>query len=183
MKEYEEIPLSDSEVLELVDGKANLITYKELRGYRNIDEVLGKNEACIILFESKPNYGHWCCLIKRGNVVEFFNPYGDVKKIGEGYPDECLRYINKIFRKESGQDEPILTKLLLECDYELEYNQYPFQKMKNGINTCGRHCATRIMMKDMELDEYALFIYTLAKTLGVSMDEIVTAITYYVNIV
>lgn len=181
LSKYEKIALSDKEVMEIIEGRANLILYRSLSNFNNIDEVLGPHQAAIILFESKPSFGHWVCLFKRGNVIEFFNPYGDNKYNEEGFPDETLTFISKKFRKQSNQDRPVLSQLLLDSPYQLTYNEYPFQEMVEDINTCGRHCAVRLMLRDLPLKEYYKFITYLCKYLDVDPDQLVTILTFYVN--
>ena len=81
-------------------------------------------------------------------MVEFFDPYGK-------FIDDQLEYIPVNFRKISNQDYPHLTALLYNSKYNLSYNQYPFQKLKDNIKTCGRWTALRIMFRDMPLDDFA----------------------------
>lgn len=169
IKKYEDIALSDKEVLALIDGKANRVLYPELVNYKNIDEVLGPYGACILLFEAKKNYGHWVCLFKMpgGGKIEFFNPYG-------GFPDDSLKYIPSAFAKISNQDFPYLSALLYESPYELYYNEHKFQKKDSSTKTCGRWCAVRLSLRDYSLEEFTeLFIK--------NGDEIVTILTMYIN--
>lgn len=170
IKEYEEVALSNFDLIKLVDGKAKVVIYPNLINYKNIDEVLGKYGACFLLFEAKPRYGHWVCLIKRGNVIEFFNSYG-------GYPDTSLDYIPMHFREISNQVYPILSLLLYESPYELEYNEFQFQKKSKDIKTCGRHCVVRILLKDLDIYQYKSFLDNIRKNTKLNYDEIVTLLT------
>ena len=61
LKQYESRALSDSDMFRLLNNKCNLVLYPDLHLYKNIDQVLGKYGCCILLFEAKKNYGHWCC--------------------------------------------------------------------------------------------------------------------------
>lgn len=171
---YKEIALSDKEVLRLVEGRANIVLYPELSKMKSIDEALEPYGACFILFLSKPNYGHWCALIRRGKTLEFFNPYG-------GYPDDTLEYVPVNFRDKSNQNFTYLTKLLIDSPYDLEYNEHKFQKMKPNVKTCGRHSAFRIMMQVLSLDEYYEFLKILSKKLKLDFDELVTLLTMHIN--
>lgn len=175
IKKAEKVALSDKEVLDLVDNKARLIVYPDLHKYKNIDDVLGKYGACIILFEAKPNYGHWCCLFRvNDKLIEFFNPYGGIY---EGYPDEGLKYISKEFREETNQLIPYLSYLMLDSPYELSYNEYKFQELKDGINTCGRHVATRLACRKISLNEYYELLTYLSKKYDLTYDGVVTVLT------
>lgn len=141
-------PLSNKEILKLIKNKANLISYKNIHDYDSLDELLGKYGACIILYESRPDFGHWCCIFKNDDdLIEFFDPYAL-------YPDFQLKYLDKKFRDKTGQNYPYLSRLMLESPYDLSFNHYKFQKLKKGVNTCGRWCATRLMFRDMPLDDF-----------------------------
>lgn len=163
------IALSDKQVLKLVDGKANIVLYPDLHKYNSIDDLLVPYGACFILFEAKPYYGHWCALIKLDDhTIEFFNPYG-------GYPDDSLEYISKEFRKESNQDHPYLSYLMMNSPYQLSYNEHKFQKRGNNIKTCGRWSAMRIMLKDLSLSEFTKMF------LNKNSDKLVTRLTSWIN--
>jgi|SRR5580693_8213995 hypothetical protein len=153
VRKYEQIPLSDKNVLDLVDRKANLIVYPNLVHYKTLDQMLEPYGACFLLFESKPNFGHWCCIFKVDDeTVEFFNPYGGDE---HGYPDDCLNFIAAPFRKKSNQDHTYLSALMYNSPYELTYNEYKFQKHGHNINTCGRWCAIRLIFRFLTLDEFS----------------------------
>lgn len=172
---YKDIALSDKQVLNLIDKKANLILYPDLHKYNTIDEILRPYNACILLFEAKPNYGHWCCIFKIDeNLLEFFNPYG-------GYPDDSLDYIPMRFRKISNQYYPHLSYLMLNSPYELSYNEHKFQKHDKNIKTCGRWCALRLICKDMSLKQFHKFINYGTDALGIDGDKFVTLLTMHIN--
>lgn len=175
LKKYENIALSDKEVLKLIDGKANLVLYPNLYKYDTIDEILEPYGACILLFEAKPRYGHWCCIFKvNDNLLEFFNPYG-------GYPDDSLDYIPMRFRLISNQYYPHLSWMMLNSNYELSYNEHDFQKYGKNIKTCGRWCALRLNCRYMTLDEFYSFVINMKKILNITNDELVTFLTMYIN--
>lgn|ERR1700759_3986003 len=169
LKYYQDIALSNKEVLELVNNKANIVIYPDLYKYKSIDEVLGPYGAVFILFESKPNYGHWCLLFKiNNNKLEFFNPYN-------GYPDDSLDFIPVDFREKSNQNIPYLSILLYNSPYKLSYNEYDFQKHDKNIKTCGRWCAVRLICRNLSLKQFANLFHN---EYG---DMIVTLLTIYIN--
>lgn len=171
LKKYEDIALSDITLLKLIDEKAKIVLYPSLINYDNIDDVLGKYGCCILLFEVKKNYGHWCCLFKvKPDEIEFFNPYG-------GYPDDSLEYIPMHFRKISNQYYTYLSLLLYNSKYKLSYNEHQFQKRQKGIKTCGRHCAVRIIYRNLCLEEYTNFLNYWCNKLDIDYDSLVTYIT------
>lgn len=182
LKRLMNIPLSDTQILNLVGGQANLIMYPDMHKMKSVDELLEPHGACIILYESKPSYGHWTALIKLNrNEIEFFNSYGDDNKIHEGIPDAMLGYIPKAFRDKSFQNHTYLAKLMVESPYNLSYNQYNFQKDGEFIKTCGRHVGTRINMKNLSLDEYKRTLDKYCKEFNTDYDGAVSIITKDIN--
>ena len=168
--------LTDDEVVALAKGKARVVTYDQLHRYKSIDELLEPHDAVFILYQRRKNYGHWVALFKRrdkhNNVeIEYYEPYG-------GMIDDPLMWTSKSKRKELNMDYPHLTKLLLEAprNYNIIYNQYPFQKKGSGINTCGRHCALRLQHRDLSLNEY---VKLFGNVKSPETDDLVTAATMF----
>jgi hypothetical protein len=170
LKHYEDIALSDRQLMDLVSCRANLVLYPNLPNYESIDEALGPHQAMILLFEAKPSYGHWCCVFRRQNLIEFFNPYG-------GYPDDSLEHIPMHFREVSNQLVPYLSLLMMKSPYELSYNEHAFQEHKKDVKTCGRHCAVRLALRILPLDDYTRVINKLGASLGTDPDGVVTTLT------
>jgi hypothetical protein len=171
IKRYEDIALSNHDIMQLLDGRANIILYPNLHTYATLDEVLGPYGACVILYESQPRYGHWCCVFKINETdLEFFNPYG-------GWVDDALKHIPCHFRKVSNQCYPYLTYLLLKSSYRLFYNEFPLQQYKKNIRTCGRHCVVRLHKRNLDIYQYVDWLDMLANTLDMNYDEIVTLLT------
>jgi hypothetical protein len=172
--EYEKISLSNYQVFDLLNHKTRVLTYTELTKYDDINDVLEPFGCFVLLYLSKKDYGHWCCVIEHPDRIEFFDPYGT-------YIDDELENISGDFRKRSDQLFPHLTKLLFESGKPIEYNEYKFQKKGTNINTCGRHTAMRVLMKHLLLDDYHDFITKTAKRLKTDPDGLVTLMTLYIN--
>lgn len=171
LKKYEDIALSDKNLFSILGGKNNMVLYPELRNYNNIDEVLGPNGMCILLFEAKKNYGHWCCLWKLDpHTVSFFNSYG-------GFPDDSLKYIPEHYARVSGQNYPYLSLLLDKSPYDLTYNERRYQNKGPDIKTCGRHCAVRLWNRNKTDDEYYKYVMYFCKKYNVNPDQFVTILT------
>jgi len=171
IKYYENVALSNHDIMKLLDGEVNIILYPDLHKFKTLDDILEPYGACILLFEAKPKYGHWVCIFKENDkTIEFFNPYG-------GYPDDSLLSINKEFRKKSNQQYPILSQLLYDSPYNLTYNEFQFQRRAPDIKTCGRHCVFRIMNRDLPLYQYKTALDILCKKWNVDYDSIVTYAT------
>lgn len=172
IKYYENIGLSNDELMTLANGRAKVVIYPDIGKYRTIDEFLYPFNAVFLLYESRPRWGHWNLIHKLPgtNIIECFDPYGT--KI-----DHQLRHINPSFRKMSNQELPWLTYLLYNSPYEIHYNEHKFQKDAKNIKTCGRWAYIRYLYNYLSLEEFKdLF----KNKYG---DEIVTYLTAWVNMV
>jgi hypothetical protein len=152
IKELEKESLSDDDIKKLLNGESNIITYTDLACTHDINDILGKNKSCVILFLTKDHYGHWTLLheVKPG-LLEFFDPYGTII-------DDELDHIERNFRKKSKQNYPHLSSLLYESPYQISYNDYPFQKKSRDVSTCGKHVIIRSLMRHLSLEDYIKFL-------------------------
>jgi len=139
--------MSTKDIKKALNNEVRVISYDELDKYENIDEALGKYKKLVILYLTEENYGHFVCLWKFDDkTIQFFDSYGDMV-------DRELKYIPSYFRKESGQDFPILSLLLLKSNYEVRYNNFKLQG--NKTNTCGRWCVYRLIKSNLNEYEFA----------------------------
>jgi hypothetical protein len=144
--------MSDGDI-ERYLGPHTVIKYSDLVNYKNINELLPNDtDFKVILTEQELNSGHWCCLLKYKNIIEWFDSYGM-------RPDGQFTYINNITKHLLGQGGNPLTKLLKNGkrkDQKVFYNKRRFQVTDNNINTCGRWCVARIlaMRVGYELDDF-----------------------------
>jgi hypothetical protein len=167
ISKLEKVSLSNNDLDRLCDYKVNVVTYDELPDYETLDQLLGPYGACILLYMTDLNFGHWTAIIKINNrSVEFFDPYGY-------FPDTELQFIPNDIKHETHQDERHVAKLLFESPYELSFNEHKYQKLKRNINTCGRHCAMRVLFKNMPLKEYNNMMYSTELT----PDQLVSVVT------
>ena len=147
-KQEKQISLSESNIKTMLNGQCNVLTYPELVNYDNINDAMGPHGALILLYMTNQNYGHWVCAFKRNNnAIEFFDSYGF-------FPDDELKLIPEYFRKVSNQLYPHLTYLLLKSKNKIEYNNVQLQKLKKDVNTCGRWCIVRIMLRNLTINEF-----------------------------
>lgn len=169
----EQKALSGSEIMKLLNGRTKVIKYSELGKIHDINELLFGHDSCVILILSRENYGHWVCLTRRGNILEFFDSYGYLV-------DDPIYFKNtsKYFRKHNGQDFPLLSYLLLKCgnEYDLTYNEINFQKDNKSVATCGRHVACRIRFRKMDLYDYCRML----RNINPDYDKAVVLLTHKV---
>lgn len=186
--------LSNVEMKDFLDKhnkQANIYTYEELSRFNHLDELLKPHDRCVILYETstEPIYGHWCCLFKNaipgmdGQIINFFDSYGYK-------PDSELNWksIPEYVRKVSGEDHTHLLYLLNKYleqypDIEIYYNPYDFQEKKKGVSTCGRHVLSRLLLQNLDTDQYKHFIDKSCKIVGkelnqkINPDQLVTIFT------
>ncbi len=168
LKYYKDIALSDSDIRNQLNGMTNIVLYPDIHKYRSLDEIFGGENNAVILYESRPQYGHWTAILKPNkDEVEFFNSYGTM-------PDESLDKIPKEFRNESDQNFPYLTQLLVDSPYNISYNQYKLQKKSGDVLTCGRHVINRIRNRHLPLDQYIQQLDDQCEQYGTDYDGVVT---------
>jgi hypothetical protein len=140
--------LSDTEIKKAFGGKVKIVKYADIRKMNNIDELLQPYGRTVILFETKPNYGHYTCIMyiypKNKQKILFHDSYGM-------FPENQLNYIPYSMKNMTNQERNYLLELLYNQPLDIHYNTYRLQKLENGVNTCGRHCIIR--MSDDTLDE------------------------------
>lgn len=158
--------LSDSDIRQALNNDVNIVKYSELKNMKNIDELL-RNDRAVILFELKKNDGHWCSVVRNKERIIFTDSYGM-------FPENEIDYIPVSFKYVSKQDRGYLLKLLYNQNLPVHFSQYRLQKLENGINTCGRYCVIRCIMKELNEDEFAKML----KSSEYSPDELVSILTY-----
>lgn len=163
--------LSGSDIMKLLNGSTKIIKYSDLENVYDLNTLLFGFNTCVILIMSKANYGHWVCLTRNGNTIEFFDSYGYP-------PDDPIYFKNtsKYFRKINNQDYPHLTWLLIRAadEYDIDYNELILQKTDPSISTCGRHVVCRIRNK--RLNNYQHYDYL--SSINKDLDYVVTLLTH-----
>ena len=165
MEELLHYPLSNDDLTRLYPG--NIEIYNNLGKYISLNNIL-KNDVCYILFQTKAhNYGHWCCIIKHGNRIEFFDPQGY-------YIENQKKYVNDEFFNPTNY----IAQLLKDSPYDdIHYNEYAFQNPDYA--TCGRWCALRAMFKHLTLEEFKDKIINLCDKYKLKPDELAILLTHH----
>jgi hypothetical protein len=170
MPEIASYSLSETDIQKMIPT-LKIIPYPDLLHARSIDDVLDQKGRLMLLYLTQDeNTGHWVCLLKyrNSNIIEYFDPYGNYKPDGES------KWLSSQKLKELGQASKKLTQLLEDSPYEIKSNAFPFQTDKINMNTCGRHCTTRLYFKHLRLPDYI----KLVKSTGLLADDFVSAFTY-----
>lgn len=162
--------LTGKDMLEAVGGKSKIITYPDLDNYNSIEDLLDPYGAIFLLYEYQKGVGHWTLLFRQGDTIEHFDSYNYK-------PDEEFKFIPDYFRKVNDMMYPKLTKMLYDSGKDIHYNNFELQADGDNIATCGRWCITRLMFKDMNIDQFHDMFQFLKKKTGLSLDEIVYYLT------
>ena len=154
----ERFDLTGKDINRITDGKTEIIQYEQLENISNLEEILNRFGAVVILYTTRKNFGHWVCLFRKNNNVlkelEFFDPYG--LKV-----DQELNISNAMhLREHQGIVTPHLTSLINKGGYNVTSNTQQLQKFLDHVNTCGRHVSMRIRFRDTSLKQYIKLMTT-----------------------
>ena len=165
--EIRDYPLSDADLRQLLGNDIKILTYPQLKNLSSIDQAFDrKGRSMLLILTNGPTEGHWVCMIKKGDSIEYFDPYGEA-------PEEQKDELSKSRLRALDQEAPYLTNLFRKSGYKITYNTFPFQKDSKSINTCGRHCAVRLFYAPMSLSKY----HSIIGKSGMSPDDFVSALT------
>jgi len=145
----EKYPLTANDMLRIADGKTNIIVYEDLEGVNNIDEVLSPYDACIILYQTAEDFGHWVTLLKTSeNTLEFYDSYG--LSI-----DEELNTDNEFHKRiHEGKIVPHLTHLIQQSGYKVKSNRERLQENLEDVNSCGRYASLRVRLRNFSMEKF-----------------------------
>jgi hypothetical protein len=134
------IPLTDQDLEKTIGvKKEDIILYKDLANYHDIDELLPNDtDFKIILLEWERNKGHWVIIYKLKDKIFYFNSYGNKY-------DNDLNILTSCMKRILGEDTKQITRLL--GSKKCEYSKKRFQK--GNAQTCGRWCIMRVSMLKM----------------------------------
>ena len=153
------------------EARDKVIRYSDLQRYSSIQELLPEQKDYrIVLTEWKRNVGHWCCLLRYGDVIEWFDSYGTA-------PDGELRFVPERMKHILGEDRRILSALLKKAKEEgftVIYNRKKLQH-EGDVSTCGRWTLSRIVTMKLgyDLDDYLKLIDKQVKGGGKPTDIVV----------
>lgn len=150
---------------------ARYVKYSELKNYRSITDILPKNGTFfILLYEHKPNVGHWVLITRYNNIIENFDSYGlEVSKpLTWNRPEVNMRL---------GQDRKYLDMLFDNSRLPVIVNRIQFQSKTNGSTTCGAWDVLRQLSIEKDgtsLQSFQDKMKKLKDKTGLSYDDIVS---------
>jgi hypothetical protein len=163
-------PMDDGDIRSYFP-KARVMRYADLADYDDIEQVLPEAKSHVfLLYQHRPNDGHFVCIMRYGNTIEFFCSYGS--KI-----DGPLYWTSLPEREALGEGKPWLSMLLKKASkrFKAIHNPVAFQSKKDGVATCGAYCVMRInqlLNHNQDLHEFIDYMKELKEDTGLSYDEI-----------
>lgn len=165
IKEY---PLSNEDIQQILHPDTKIWVYPQLAELNTIEECFDELGRCIILYlTSDERTGHWVAMLKRGKTIEYFDPYG--KK-----PDNPLTWLTADAKTELDESKSYLYPLFRKSKCKVIYSMFSYQENTADINTCGRHCITRLVLKDHTLEQY----HEIIQKSGLDPDTFVSLFTH-----
>ena len=164
----ERYALSDSDLRRILGRDIAIHNYPELASMSSADEMFDAKGRCILLFPNvSPTSGHWVCLIRRPDRIDYQDSYGEP-------PEAAKRGMGLERREELDIARPDLTRLLKASGLPVFYSNVKFQSEGSGTATCGRHAATRLLYAPLTLAEYKRTV----DSSGLTPDEFVCGVVF-----
>jgi hypothetical protein len=172
LDEIKKYALGDDDMNAILGDNLFIFVYPYLDDVKHIDDVFDNEGRSLMLYlVNNINSGHWVCMIKKDNKILYFDPYG--KK-----PDNIIDLLDDRKKDELDMEQKKLTSLLKNSGYDVFYNTFPYQKLGDNINTCGRHCALRLLHRDLSDIQYHNLINKYIKKYNLNTDETVSLLIY-----
>jgi len=117
------------------------ILFSELSNFSNIDQVLGKENHAVILYQtSSRTQGHYVAITRNDltGKIRYCDPYGipsPLKEVQYTQYDQAL--------------PNYLQNLLANTNYEA--NTTDFQSWRAGVSTCGRYASLFCKLRNLSL--------------------------------
>jgi hypothetical protein len=162
--------LSNDDIEDALDLEpTNIFSSDKLEDAYSIDELLDRKGRGVLFFRTEnKNTGHWIAVLKQGDTIEIFDPYGfhpeDFKqKLGAG--------------NGLNPDMSILEDLISRSGYKMIVNNVRNQSLSPDIATCGRHSVMRLMFRNLNNKQYNQFLKQIKKEDGITPDDLATGMT------
>jgi len=163
IEEIKEYALSNYDILDV--ERTKITNIENIEKHLHIDECFDRLNRGILFYPNPRNdIGHWVSILKQGNQVEVYDPYG-VK-------------VEKWEDKLGGISTKSLIDLIKKSGYKMISNTQNNQSFETDVNTCGRHAIIRILFYKYSLKEFNKILKNIKKETGIEPDEWVSAFTF-----
>jgi hypothetical protein len=166
IEEVAEYSLSDEDLRNLLNT-TRILPYPELKQFRTLDDAFDEEGRLIVLYLTSPQAGHWVCLWRGEDGIHYFDPYGK-------RPEEPKTWLTRQQNWDLNQSSNELSRLLKASGRPVYYNRVSYQSDDPDVNTCGRHVASRLILKDKTDKQY----YDIVKDADMPSDDFVSYATY-----
>lgn len=125
--------------------KINFIPYHLIKEINDLNKLI----PCIILLEIEFPVGHWACLFRNQEGINYFDPLGNP-------PDELIKehFNHPRGRQQMNADYTYLDELLYNNnEFPIVYNEQKLQDPPQ-TQTCGYWCAVRLLCHNILNDDF-----------------------------
>lgn len=145
LKKVEAQDLSGAQLVRMTKGKARAMRYDDLRSVTRLEQLFDKTNCVIVLLQiqgaSSP-VGHWIALIKHNDHIEHFDSYG--LSVDQ---EIALTY-----------EQHYLSDLIDQSRTNVVTSQKKLQAVREHVNTCGRWCVLRCLLRNLNMRDFYDFI-------------------------
>ena len=143
---HTDIPLSGTQVREILGSDVKLVPYHTLEGVNDINEVLGPQKMCILLYEFSENNGHYCAMHVREGLLEVWDSFGfNLQQARQKFNyGPKTNFLQEIINR-SLQNGSITSYVVNSTD---------FQGRNSSSQVCGRYAAFRLLHTSEPLKEF-----------------------------
>jgi hypothetical protein len=158
LKQIVNTPLSVEEIKAFLPSTP-VILYADFKKMKTLPPVV------VYLFLTTEKYGHWCCVLRKGKNVEFFDSYG-IKPEGEH------AFVSPEMLDHLKERDHFLCDLCAKYNWSMTYNSHTLQGP--NTKTCGRHCVARVDKKDLSSSAYVAWLQSVARAARTTPDFVVS---------
>jgi len=141
------------------------VVYDELRNYKNLEHLMALGAAVILLEIERrdaPKVGHFVLILDHGSHYEHFDSYGISH-------DKELAIIS----------EHHLTNFFKNSKKKIIENTTKLQMFREDVNTCGRWCVARLLLRKIELQPFVKIFDHLRPQTPDEMVSVMTLLLQY----
>ena len=163
ISDIKKISFSDNDIKKLLDSSiADVMDYDVLNTVEDFSKPI-----IFLLQKNNRGVGHWVCLLFHDAIkrIEFFDSYGNSFKENLLISNEP-NYLYHIIENKINQG------------YTYHENDIQLQKLNAETNTCALHCVLRVLMKNLNNEEYAKMLLEYSKKHKQNVDATVVSLLF-----
>ena len=151
IKKAEAVYLSDDDIQLITRGECPLVDFSNLRGVNDLMEAFTEQD-CFILFygTESADKGHFSTVLlhRDTKVLEHWDSYG--------YTLEKLYQISDWERKTNKFNIilDLSNSMCVKYGLQFQENRTKLQKLRDGVNTCGRWCCVRSIFRELSMSQF-----------------------------